>query len=108
MLPTILYRSPGPYAGPPVDGKSTTYATLGVKTEAELDAAQAAGWCLTLPGALAPPPALAPAPEPAPVVVAPASDRDALEAEAHALNIKVDGRWSDARLQAVIDAAKAG
>ena len=67
MLPTILYKSPGPFVGPPVDGKSTTYDTLGVSDAGALDAALTAGWRATLPEALERTPVVvveAPAPKP--------------------------------------------
>lgn len=133
-VPTILYRSPGPFAGPPVDGKSTSYRTLGVSDMDALTAALADGWCLTLPEAVAP--VVAPAPaiaaiaeaakpvesyalvtdgemvtvtlnvEPEAPQVVPAEDRAALEALAKDLGIKVDGRWSDETLAAKIAAAQ--
>jgi hypothetical protein len=53
-LPTIFYRSPGPHAGPPIDGKSTTYECLGVKTDTDATQAVAAGWWPTLPEAVDP------------------------------------------------------
>lgn len=52
LFPSIVYRSPGPFAGPPVDGHSTTYDTLGVADEVALQAALRAGWCRTLPEAV--------------------------------------------------------
>jgi hypothetical protein len=54
MFPTHCYRSPGPHSGPPVDGKSTTFACLGVNDAAALVAALADGWHLTLPEAVDP------------------------------------------------------
>lgn len=53
-LPTVLYKSPGPHAGTPVDGKSTSYDCLGVRSEAEHAAALADGWFATLGEATAP------------------------------------------------------
>jgi hypothetical protein len=109
-LPTILYRSPGPYVGPPVDGSSTTYATLGVSDEKAFADALAAGWCATLPEAVSPP-ASAPAVEHAAseAVAADVPDapptRDELKAMAAQLGLTFDGRISDAKLKALIDAA---
>jgi hypothetical protein len=114
MLPTILYKSPGPFTGPVVEGKATTYATLGVATDNELRKGLADGWSLTLPEAVTPravapaapraddTPPPAPLPAPAPLL----SGRAALEAEAAELGIKIDGRWSDKRLAAEVAAKK--
>ena len=46
----LLYRCPGPHAGPPIDGKGTTYDGRGFDA-ADVDAAKAAGWCESLPEA---------------------------------------------------------
>jgi hypothetical protein len=116
-FPTILYMSPGPFVGPAVDGKATTYATRGVADAGALADALADGWHLTLPEAVAPRAVAAPAPSPAPASpeTAPAaperpapvlSGRAALEEEAAKLGIKIDGRWSDKRLAAEIAAKK--
>ena len=63
-LPTLVYKSPGPYDGTPIDGKSTSYDCLGVKTEDELAAALADGWSARLVDALTK------ADEPSPIVAA--------------------------------------
>jgi hypothetical protein len=98
LLPTILYRVPGAHFGPP----GFTYDYLGVDTEEALEAALADGWHDSLTAAMTPPVAAA---EVAPV---PADDapvmRAELEQKAEELGIKVDGRWSDKRLMAEIDA----
>jgi hypothetical protein len=98
FLPTILYRIPGAHFGPP----GFTYDYLGVDTEEALEAALADGWHESLVSAMAPPVAT---PEAAPL---PADDapvmRDELEQKAEELGIKVDGRWSDKRLIAEIEA----
>lgn len=53
-FPSIVYRSPGPHAGPPREdpdtGKliSTTYESKGVNSEAELAKASKHGWFITL------------------------------------------------------------
>jgi hypothetical protein len=46
----LLYKCPGPHAGPPIDGKGTTYDARGVEPEA-VAAAKADGWYETLPEA---------------------------------------------------------
>lgn len=53
-FPTIVYKSPGAHPGPPVGGKSTTYESKGIASEAALQAALAAGWFRTLPEAIDP------------------------------------------------------
>jgi hypothetical protein len=94
FLPTILYRVPGAHFGPP----GATYDYRGVDTEEALEAALADGWHESLAAAMAPP------------VAAPVPDDDApalraeLEQKAEELGIKVDGRWSDKRLIAEIEA----
>jgi hypothetical protein len=101
FLPTILYRVPGAHFGPP----GFTYDYRGVDTEEALEAALADGWHETLADAMAPPVAV---PEAAPV---PADEapvmRAELEQKAEELGIKVDGRWSDKRLIAEIEAKMA-
>lgn len=115
VFPTIVYRAGGSWVGPPVDGKSTTFATKPIANAADLDAALFAGWFLTVPEAVDPSQR-----EPEPVANAPVAAQDApseapsdepatregLLAEAKALGLKVDGRWSDARLAAEIEKAK--
>jgi hypothetical protein len=101
LLPTILYRVPGAHFGPP----GFTYDYRGVDTEEALEAALADGWHESLAAAMAPSvAALKPAPVPsddAPVT------REELEQKAEELGIKVDGRWSDKRLIAEIEAKMA-
>ena len=101
LLPTIVYRVPGAHFGPP----GFTYDYLGIDTEEALEAALANGWHESLIAAIEPPTA---APEPAPV---PDDDapvmREELEQKAEELGIKVDGRWSDKRLIAEIEAKMA-
>jgi hypothetical protein len=75
-FPTIVYKTPGPHAGPP--GK--TYASKGVKTAAELAEALKAGWHRTLPEACGLKAPEAPAPpdeQPKPAVLPPRSAPDA-------------------------------
>jgi hypothetical protein len=102
-LPTIVYRSPGPLAGP-----HGSWDSLGVETQEALDAALASGWHPTLPAAYAALHAPAPAPKP---VAAPEPDDNApptraeMEEKAAELGIEVDGRWSDKTLLAKITAA---
>lgn len=132
-LPTIVYRSPGPFSGPPVDGESTTFATLGVSTPEALAAALAAGWCRTLPEAVAPAPKQPePAPDPAPsespslddpaalkeaIAAAEARaeenrpdlhamDRDDLKSLAESMGLDFDGRLGKDKLITLIEAAR--
>jgi hypothetical protein len=94
LLPTILYRVPGAHFGPP----GVTYDYRGIDTQEALEAALADGWHESLAAAMAPPEA-APAPaDEAPVM------RAELDQKAEELGIKVDGRWSDKRLIAEIEA----
>ncbi len=105
-FPTHCYRSPGPHAGPPVDGKSTTYECLGVSDADGLAAALAAGWFTTLPeavGLVAPKPRIVTSPSitvespTTPLDVAPPT-RAELDKQALALGLKKDHRTSDADL----------
>jgi hypothetical protein len=98
VLPTILYRVPGAHFGPP----GFTYDYRGIDTQEALEAALADGWHESMAAAMAPPVA---APEAAPVHAddAPAM-RAELEQKAEELGIKVNGRWSDKRLMAEIEA----
>lgn len=93
MEQTLLYRCPGPYARP-----GGTYAYQAVSNEAEKASALAAGWFLTLPEAVAGKSAQQ---EPEPADDSPPT-RAELEQRAAELRIKVDGRWSEARLAAEI------
>jgi len=100
LLPTILYRVPGPHFGPP----GVTYDYRGIDTQEALEAALADGWHDSLTAAMAPP---APADDaPAPADDAPVM-RAELDQKAEELGIKVDGRWSDKRLIAEIEAKMA-
>lgn len=132
-LPTIVYRSPGPFSGPPVDGQGTTYATLGVSTPGALASALAAGWCLTLLEAVAPAPKQSepssdPVPSESPSLDDPAAlkeaiaaaearaeknrpdlhamARDDLKAIAEGMGIDFDGRLGKDKLIALIEAAR--
>lgn len=107
-FPTLVYRCPGN-----CQRKGGTYAWLPVKDEAQLDAALADGWFVTLPEAiqahdLPQKPAIAPVIEA--LIVADAADnappnRDELEQKAKELGIKFDGRTSDKKLAASITEA---
>jgi hypothetical protein len=92
---------PGAHFGPP----GFTYDYLGVDTEEALEAALADGWHESLTAAMAPP-VTAPVAAPVPDDDAPAL-RAELEQKAEELGIKVDGRWSDKRLIAEIEAKMA-
>jgi hypothetical protein len=104
LFPRLVYRTPGPHAGPP----GHTFASMGVKDADALKAALAAGWHETLPDACAP--------KLAPIPVAPAAPDDddpptraELEAKAGELGVKFDGRTPDATLaRKIADALKAG
>ena len=96
--PTIVYRCPGPWVGPP----GTTYDSVGVDDEASMQERLAAGWHLTLPAAID---ALT-----VPVKVAPSGDdapptRFEMLLQAEVLGIAVDKRWSDKTLLAKINEA---
>lgn len=100
-FPALVYRCPGPHDGP--HGK--TYATLPVDGPDALAEALRDGWHWSLDevarGLVAQPEALPEdVPEPAPEPT-----RADLVAEAEALGIDVDGRWSERRLRQEIDAA---
>lgn len=113
-FPSTVYRCPGPHHGLP----GTTYESRGVADEAQLAARLAEGWFATLPEAaeafLNPPapalaaPAVAETVAQAPAVI-PADDAPPTRAEmveqAERLGIRVDRRWSDARLLAKINDA---
>jgi hypothetical protein len=100
-FPALVYRCPGPYLGP--HGK--TYETLPVATAEALESALHDGWYWSLEDA-----ALGP-PSPAPVEALPdapqnlADERATLVAQAEALGIDVDGRWSEKRLRREIETA---
>ena len=102
-FPALVYRCPGPHDGP--HGK--TYATLPVDGPEALAKALAGGWHWSLDevarGLVAHPEA---APEDVPEP-APEPTRADLVAQAEALGIDVDGRWSERRLRQEIDVAKA-
>ena len=96
QLPRMLYRFPGSW-----QLECGNSSLLVVNTQEELAAALADGWFADAYDAKAAFEGKAEAkqePEP--------SARDAMEAEAKALGIKVDGRWSDKRLSDAIKAAK--
>lgn len=109
-LPTLLYKTPGPYDGTPIDGKSTTYDCLGVKTEEEHSAALAAGWHPRLIDALCPVAVLEVAPvvaeEPVAVDDLRVLELDDLRAIAKDLD-GYDGRLGKEKLIALIEKARA-
>jgi hypothetical protein len=95
--PRMLYWAPGPE--PIHEG---FFACRIVGDASECDAAVAEGWALTTPEALA-------AKEQREAALAaqssaPVFDRAALVAQAETLGIKVDGRWSDKKLNDLIAA----
>lgn len=89
-FPTLVYKTPGEHFGP----GSTTYNYRGVNEPEQMEAMLAAGWFRTLGEALAgkhdevednsPP------------------TREELETKANELNLKFDGRTSDAKLAKLI------
>ena len=111
LFPTSVYRCPGPHWGP----FGTTYDSRGAADEEALAALLAEGWHATLPAAaeafLNPPAPVVEAPpaEPVPAPVIPADDEPPTRAEmleqAAKHGLKVDRRWSDARLMEKISEA---
>lgn len=101
-FPAFVYRCPGPHDGP--HGK--TYATRPVATPEALAEAVREGWHWSLEevarGLVAQAEA---APEPAPEEPPAPDPRADLVAQAEALGIDVDGRWSDRRLRQEIETA---
>ena len=112
-FPTIVYRCPGAWPGPP----GTTYSSVGVEDAEQLHERLAAGWHLSIPEAVEA--HLSPAPvveavvgEVVESVAADADDnapptREEMLAQAALLGLKVDKRWSDETLLAKINAAMA-
>jgi len=96
-FPALVYRCPGPHDGP--QGK--TYATLPVDGPEALAEALRAGWHWSLDEVAR---GLVAQPEEVPED-APEPTRADLVAQAEALGIDVDGRWSERRLRQEIDAA---
>lgn len=112
-FPTFFYRCPGPHWGP----RWTTYDTRDVLNEEDMVAALAEGWCENLRQAAeryiaardeaaaasaAKTMAALAKPEPAVEAVEVVDDTPPTRAEmleqAERIGLKVDGRWSDARL----------
>jgi hypothetical protein len=104
-FPGLVYRCPGPYAGP--HGK--TYDSRLVASPDALAEALRDGWHWSLDDAAR---GLVAQPEAAPEVLAevapepaPEPTRADLVAQAERLGVDVDGRWSEKRLRHEIDAA---
>lgn len=106
----IVYRCPGPHAGPP----GATYQSIGVADESALDKALAEGWFATLPEAVeahrTPAPTRPAAVPPTPAE--PAEDapptREEMLAKAAEISLTVDKRWSDKTLaNKIIEALEA-
>lgn len=102
--PTIVYRSPGAHAGPP--GK--TYDYKGIQSLETLQDALSNGWYATLPEAINPPVVSEVVVEVPVVIDNDPPTRAELEEKARELKIKFDGRTSDAKLAANIEAALNG
>lgn len=104
-FPEIVYRVPGLHRGQ----NGETYSYLGVNDAAELQAALAAGWHLTMPEAIAAVNAqsvVAEVVEAQEAVDAVTDEtRDVLEAKAKALGVSFNSRTSDAKLIERIAAA---
>lgn len=99
----MLYKVPGPHPG-----HGFTYAYAGASDQKTYDALKAQGWHDSLPEAVSPPVIEPAAPEvasPEPVADDAPVTRAELEAKANELGVKFDGRTSDAKLLAKIDAA---
>lgn len=91
IFPTLVYKCPGDH-----QCQHGTYSYLGVADDAELAAARAQGWFLTLPEAMS-------GENAEPADDAPPS-REELEEKARELGIKFDGRTGDAALLRRIEA----
>ena len=95
-FPALVYRCPGPHAGP--HGK--TYDTRPVASPDALAEALRDGWHWSLDDAAR---GLVAQPEPAPEPAL--NTRADLVAQAERLGVDVDGRWSERRLRQEIDVA---
>lgn len=89
-FPTILYRCPGPHSRP-----GGSYALLPVADAQALAEAEQVGWFRTMPEAIEG----RTAQKAEPADDAPPT-RAEMEQRAAEVGMKVDGRWSDARLAA--------
>jgi hypothetical protein len=114
QFPALLYRCPGPN-----QCQGGSFSHVAAADQAEYDQRITDGWYATVPDALNPPkPAavavapvegedmgltgLLPAVEVAPPEDNAAPTRAELEAKAAEMGIKVDGRWSDAKIASLI------
>ena len=106
-FPTIVYRVPGPNAGP-----GHTWASLGVADQEALEQAIADGWHVSLPAAVeawrSPPVRAIPPLTPEPVDDNAPPTRAEMEQKARELGIKFDGRTSDKTLLRKIEEALNG
>lgn len=107
QFPILVYRCPGAHWGP----SGTTYDSVGVADDAELEQRHAQGYHQTLVAAVeafrAPAVSVA-QPEPQTPDDAPPT-RDEMMQQAEILGIKADKRWSDATLMGKIqEAMRAG
>lgn len=102
-LPTIVYRIPGPNAGP-----GFTWASKGVDTQEAFDLALSEGWHPCLPDAESawrhPPAKVLSPPQPAPVDDS-APTRAEIEQKCRELGISVHHKHSDATLVKKIEEA---
>ena len=106
-FPTIVYRVPGPNAGP-----GHTWASLGVADQEAMSKAIADGWHPTLPAAVeawrSPPVRAIPPLTPEPVDDNAPPTRAEMEQKARELGIKFDGRTGDKTLLRKIEEALNG
>ena len=105
-FPTIVYRCPGDWFGPP----HTTYQSIGVTDQKAFDKALADGWFATLPEAVEV--FLNPAPARVAIVSEPVDNapptRDEMPTKAAEIGLAVDRRWSDKTLaNKIIEALEA-
>lgn len=100
-FPTIVYKCPGAHFGP----NGTTYESIGVNDESQLQSAVQDGWSKTLIEAviefIEPKESLDSAKE----VSSSAPTRDEMIQQADKIGLKIDRRWSDARLVEKINEA---
>lgn len=103
QFPILVYRCPGAHWGP----SGTTYDSVGVADDAELEQRQAHGYHQTLVAAVeafrAPAAPAAPLKPQTPDDAPPT--RDEMMQQAEILGIKADKRWSDATLMGKIQEA---
>jgi len=98
-FPTLLYKCPGAWLGPP----GFTFSTLPIRKQESLDAALKEGWFKTVPEAVEAYKNKDKSVDD-PVSSAPPTREEMFE-QAKLLKIRVDHRWSNQKLLAVVNAA---